>query len=56
MEIKLLTLSFSGLMECNIWSTLFNIIEFTFDMQNISTARTLMQEEKKNLSGCQHEL
>lgn len=56
MEIKLLTLSFFGLMDCNIQSTLFNVIEFTFYMQNISTARTLMQEEKKNLSSCQHEL
>lgn len=51
-----ITLSFSGLMDCNILSTLFNIIEFTCDMQSISTVRTLMQEERKNLSSCQHEL
>lgn len=56
MEIKLLTLSFFGLMDCNIQSTLFNVTEFTFDMQNISTARTLLQEERKNLNSCQDEL
>lgn len=56
MEIKLLTYSFFGLMDCNIQSTLFNVIEFTFYMQNITTARTLLQEERKNPNSCQHEL
>lgn len=50
-----ITVSFSGLMDCNILSTLFNIIEFTCDLQSISAVRTLMQEERKNLSSRKHE-
>lgn len=50
-----ITHSFFGLMDCNLQSTLLNAIEFTFDMQNITTTRTLLQEERKNLNSCQHE-